>query len=479
MAIADSPLGGPGGYRRRTTVRSRLSRLPTLALLAIISAAALTPATVVARNADAPNGRASHAFKPAVKPNMGAESNSEAKDDTGDSERAIGPVDRHTLSIGRGDTLMDLLATANVPANDAHDAVAALREVYNPRRLQVGQHVTVLFEPRRGGARKFVGFEFAPDPLRSVSIARKGDTGFTSSQIEKPVTRKPVAAQGVIRSSLFEAGAQSGVPISVMMAFIQNFSYDVDFQRDLQPGDRFEVLYEKLVTADGKEAGEGELLYASLTLSGDDMPIYRFKTRDGRIDYYNGDGESIRRALLRTPIDGARITSGFGMRHHPILGFSKMHKGVDFAAPTGTPIYAAGRGTIEIAERSSSYGNYVRIRHNTEISTAYAHMSRFAKSIRRGGRVDQGDIIGYVGTTGRSTGPHLHYEVLKAGHQVNPRSVDLPTGEKLEGRELQAFQQTRRSIEKMFDDSRGGLQLARTPAPAPAEEKGCNKANSC
>ncbi|MBY6265794.1 M23 family metallopeptidase [Azospirillum sp. 412522] len=459
-------------------MRSRLSRLPTLALLAIITAGALTPATVVARNADAPNGRIPHSYKPAVKPSMALEGAVEAKDDAEDGGPA-GPVDRQTLSIGRGDTLMDLLATAKVPTNDAHDAVAALREVYNPRRLQVGQHVTVLFEPRRGGSRKFVGFEFAPDPLRSVSIARKGETGFTSSQTEKPVTRKPVAAQGVIRSSLFEAGAQAGVPISVMMAFIQNFSYDVDFQRDLQPGDHFEILYEKLVTAEGTQAGEGELLYASLTLSGDDMPIYRFKTRDGRIDYYNGDGESIRRALLRTPIDGARITSGFGMRHHPILGFSKMHKGVDFGAPTGTPIYAAGRGTIEMAERSSSYGNYVRIRHNTEISTAYAHMSRFAKSIQRGARVDQGDIIGYVGTTGRSTGPHLHYEVLKAGHQVNPRSVDLPTGEKLEGRELQAFQQARRSIEKMFDDSRGGMQLARTPAPAPAEEKGCNKASSC
>ncbi|WP_455172989.1 M23 family metallopeptidase [Azospirillum largimobile] len=465
-------------------MRSRLSRLPTLALLAIMTAGALTPAAVSARSADAPNGRVPQAFKPAVKPNTGAEDASEARDDAkrsdGNSDGGpAGPIDRRTLSIGRGDTLMDLLAGANVPANDAHDAVAALREVYNPRRLQVGQRVTVLFEPRRGGARQFVGFEFAPDPLRSVSIARKGDAGFTSSQIEKPVTRKPVAAQGVIRSSLFEAGAQAGVPISVMMAFLQNFSYDVDFQRDLQPGDRFEVMYEKLVTADGTEAGEGELLYASLTLSGDDMPIYRFKTRDGRIDYYNDDGESIRRALLRTPIDGARITSGFGMRHHPILGFSKMHKGVDFGAPSGTPIYAAGRGTIELAERNSSYGNYIRIRHNTEIATAYAHMSRFAKSIRRGARVEQGDVIGYVGTTGRSTGPHLHYEVLKAGHQVNPRSVDLPTGEKLEGRELQAFQQARRAIDKLFEDTRGGLQLARTPAPAPAEEKGCNKATSC
>ncbi|ANC93222.1 M23 family peptidase [Azospirillum humicireducens] len=459
-------------------MRSRLSRLPTLALLAIMTAGALTPAVVSAQSADAPNGRMPQAYKPAVKPNTGAEDASEAKRNDDDGGPA-GPVDRRTLSIGRGDTLMDLLAEAKVPANDAHDAVAALRDVYNPRRLQVGQRVTVLFEPRRGGARKFVGFEFAPDPLRSVSIARKGDTGFTSSQTEKPVTRKPVAAQGVIRSSLFEAGAQAGVPISVMMAFLQNFSYDVDFQRDLQPGDRFEVMYEKLVTADGTEAGEGELLYASLTLSGDDMPIYRFKTRDGRIDYFNDDGESIRRALLRTPIDGARITSGFGMRHHPILGFSKMHKGVDFGAPSGTPIYAAGRGTIELAERNSSYGNYVRIRHNTEISTAYAHMSRFAKSIRRGARVDQGDIIGYVGSTGRSTGPHLHYEVLKAGHQVNPRSVDLPTGEKLEGRELQNFQQARRAIDKLFEESRGGLQLARTPASASPEEKGCNKATSC
>ncbi|PWC39938.1 M23 family metallopeptidase [Azospirillum sp. TSO35-2] len=459
-------------------MRSRLSRLPTLALLAIMTAGALIPTMVPAHAADAqaPNGRGPHAHKPGIKPNGGAEDASDQGEEGPANGTPAGPVDRRTLSIGRGDTLMDLLAEAKVPTNDAHDAVQALRDVYNPRRLQVGQRVTVLFEPRRGGAR-FVGLEFAPDPLRSVSIARKGDAGFTSSQIEKPVTRKPVAAQGVIRSSLFEAGAQAGVPIAVMMAFIQDFSYDVDFQRDLQPGDRFEVLYEKLVTADGTEAGDGDLLYASLTLEGEDMPIYRHKTRDGRIDYYNRDGESIRRALLRTPVDGARITSGFGMRHHPILGFSKMHQGVDFGAPAGTPIYAAGRGTIEMAERSSSYGNYVRIRHNTEISTAYAHMSRFAKAIRRGGRVEQGDVIGYVGATGRATGPHLHYEVLKAGHQVNPRSIDLPTGDKLEGRELQAFQQTRRTLDKLFEESRSGLQLARTPGPA--DEKSCNKATSC
>ncbi|MBP2300281.1 M23 family metallopeptidase [Azospirillum picis] len=459
-------------------MRSRLSRLPTLALLAIMTAGALTPTIAAARTSVAPEGRDVHARKPAVKPTTGGEDaaeHAEETDGTDPQDAPAGPIDRRTLSIGRGDTLMDLLAQAKVPANDAHDAVAALRDVYNPRRLQAGQQVTVLFEPRRSGTRKFVGLEFAPDPLRSVSIARKGASGFTSTQVEKTVTRKPVAAQGVIRSSLFEAAAEAGVPVGVMMSFIQDFSYDVDFQRDLQPGDRFEILYEKLVTSDGVAAGDGDVLYASLTLSGEDMPIYRYKTRDGRVDYYNGDGESIRRALLRTPVDGARITSGFGMRRHPILGFSKMHQGVDFGAPAGTPIYAAGRGVVELAQRSSSYGNYVRIRHNTEITTAYAHMSRFAKSISRGGRVEQGDIIGYVGSTGRATGPHLHYEVLKGGRQVNPRSIDLPTGEKLDGRELQAFQQARRSLERLFEESRGGLQLARTPA----EDKTCNKATSC
>ncbi|WP_245986492.1 M23 family metallopeptidase [Azospirillum thermophilum] len=393
--------------------------------------------------------------------------------------QSVTPVHRQTLSIGRGDTLLDLLTGADVPADEATSAIAALRDLYNPRKLQVGQQVTVLFEPRRGGSgsRRFVGLEFEPDPIRSVSIARKGESGFTSSQVERAITRQPVAAQGIIRSSLFEAGSAAGVPVSVMMALIRTYSHDIDFQRDLQPGDRFEVLYEKIATVDGKPVGEGDILYAALILSGEEMAIYRHKTRDGRVDYYNRDGESIRRALLRTPIDGARITSGFGMRHHPILGYSKVHKGVDFGAPSGTPIYAAGRGVIEEAGRNGSYGNYVRIRHNTDISTAYAHLSRFAKGAQRGARVEQGDVIGYVGTTGRSTGPHLHYEVLKANHQVDPRSIDLPTGEKLAGRELQAFEQTMKTLDKAFETARSSLQLARTPAPA--EEKGCTTATSC
>lgn len=402
----------------------------------------------------------------------------EAAEANAPAARTAKALDRQILSVGRGDTLMEMLTGAAVPRDEATEAIAALRDVYDPRKLQVGQRVTVLFEPRRGAPNRFVGLEFQPDVVRSVSVARRGGETFESAQVKKEVRRELVAAEAEIKSSLFEAGSAAGVPVSVMMAVIRTYSYEVDFQRDLQPGDRFEVLYERKVTEDGQIAGEGDVLYANLVLSGDDTPIYRHATRDGRIDYYNREGESIRRALLRTPIDGAKLTSGFGMRMHPILGYSKMHKGMDFGAPTGTPVYAAGNGTVEQAGGNGAYGNYVRIRHNTDVSTAYAHLSRFAKGLKRGMRVEQGDVIGYVGSTGRSTGPHLHYEVLKAGHQVNPRAIDLPTGEKLAGRELQAFEQTARSLDRAYTEAKSRVQLARSPQTA-GEDKGCSKGTIC
>ncbi|WP_029009432.1 M23 family metallopeptidase [Azospirillum halopraeferens] len=385
-------------------------------------------------------------------------------------------LDRRVFLVSRGDTLLNLLVGASVPRTEAAGAIRALREVYDPRSLQVGQQVTVLFEPRRGGARQFVGLELEPDVVRSVTVARTGDSGFESAEVERAVERRRVGAAAEVRSSLFEAGSAAGVPVSVMMAVIRLYSHEIDFQRDLQPGDRFEVLFERMVTDDGRVAGDGDVLYASLVLSGKERPMYRFKTRDGRVDYYDRDGASIRRALLRTPIDGARITSGFGMRRHPILGFSKMHQGMDFGAPTGTPIYAAGNGVVEEVGVKGAYGNYIRIRHNSEMATAYAHLSRFAGNVRRGGRVQQGEVIGYVGSTGRSTGPHLHYEVLRHNRQVNPASVDLPTGEKLDGRDLRDFLQTAKALDRAFEESKQGLQLARTPA---VEDKGCTNETAC
>jgi murein DD-endopeptidase MepM/ murein hydrolase activator NlpD len=351
---------------------------------------------------------------------------------------------RQIVSVGRGDTLLGLLVDAAVPREEAVGAIDALRSVYNPRKLQVGQEIALLFEGE--DEPRFLGFEFEPNVDRAVAVARGEDSRYAAREVEKPLERRIVGAGGVITSSLFEAGSENGVPVPVMTKLIRIFSYDVDFQRDIQPGDGFEVMYERDFTEDGTPVREGEVLFASLRLSGRELAIYRYTTRDGVVDYFNRKGESVRKALLRTPIDGARMSSGFGMRRHPILGYSKMHKGTDFAAPTGTPIYAAGNGVVEEIGRKGGYGNYIRIRHNKEISTAYAHMSRFNSALKRGARVSQGDVIGYVGTTGQSTGPHLHYEVLRGGRQVNPMSVDLPTGITLEGRELAAF---RARVEEM------------------------------
>ena len=190
------------------------------------------------------------------------------------------------------------------------------------------------------------------------------------------------------------------------------------------------------------------------------MAFYRHEFEGGRIGYFKADGHSAKKGLLSTPVDGARMSSGFGMRHHPVLGYSKMHKGMDFAAPTGTPIYAAGDGVVEKASRFGGYGNYVRIRHNDNIKTAYAHMSRFGKGVKSGSTVKQGEVIGYIGTTGRSTGPHLHYEVLMDGAQVNPNSVKIPTGEVLAGAELNKFKSTVASYEKQFKKLIGTLKFA-------------------
>ena len=193
-----------------------------------------------------------------------------------------------------------------------------------------------------------------------------------------------------------------------------------------------------MIDGDGKVLRPGNILYAAMTLGGTKTALYRYAD-DGFVDYFDSAGRSARKALLRTPIDGARLSSSFGMRKHPVMGYSRMHKGIDFAAGKGTPIYAAGDGIVERASRFGNFGNYIRLRHNSDYATAYGHLSRYAKGIHPGKRVKQGQVIGYVGSTGRSTGPHLHYEVLYNGKQVNPLSVKLPTGTKLAGKALAGF----------------------------------------
>ncbi|MCK5546590.1 MAG: peptidoglycan DD-metalloendopeptidase family protein, partial [Rhodospirillaceae bacterium] len=220
---------------------------------------------------------------------------------------------------------------------------------------------------------------------------------------------------------------------------IRIFSWDVDFQRDIWKGDGFEVMYHRFYDDDGNAIYDGTIKYAALSLQGKKIAIYLHTLKDGSTDYFNENGQSARKALMRTPINGARLSSSFGKRKHPILGYTKMHKGSDFAAPRGTPIYAAGNGTIDKSGRNGAYGNYIRIRHNSQYSTAYAHMKSIKRGMGKGKRVTQGEVIGYVGTTGRSTGPHLHYEILRGGRQVNPLRVKMPSGKKLKGDELVRF----------------------------------------
>ncbi|WP_245613051.1 M23 family metallopeptidase [Skermanella stibiiresistens] len=401
--------------------------------------------------------------------------------DEGQTE-LLADIDRKVVEVGRGDTLLGLLVNASVPRLDAHDAIEALRSVFDPRRLQVGQEIALLFQQESGTDRRFVGMELQPDVDRAVSVARLEGDAYEAVSVDKELRRHQAAASAVIDSSLFEAGASVGVPIPVMAAMIRAYSYDVDFQRDVQPGDEFQVMYERYLTDKGASARDGDILYAALTLGGRRMDLYRYKTRDGIVDYFNRRGESIRKALLRTPIDGARVSSKFGMRRHPVLGFSKMHAGMDFAAPSGTPIYAAGNGVIEEIGGKGSYGNYIRIKHNQQMATAYAHLSKFGSGLRRGGRVQQGDIIGYVGTTGRSTGPHLHYEVLRGGRQVNPMSVDLPTGVALQGRELVAFQRHVEDTDRQFAENlQSAAQVAQTAAASGDEPhpEACRGERSC
>ncbi len=368
---------------------------------------------------------------------------------------------KQEVQISEGETLAGVLEDAGVSSEDAYLAVKAVSEHLNPREIKAGQKIDVRFDPSsiQSGQLMLASMNMTIDPTTELTI-RKEDEAFISSLKEKELVKRSVAKSAKIQTSLYGSAARAGIPSRVIAEVIRVYSWDIDFQRDIRQGDSIEVMYESEETKDGDYTRTGNVLYANLTLGGRTIPIYRFKTRDGRVDYFQPNGQSIRKTLMKTPIDGARLSSGFGMRRHPILGYNKMHKGVDFAAPTGTPIYAAGDGVIDVAERQRGYGNYIRIRHNSTLKTAYAHLHRFAKGIKLGKRVSQGDVIGYVGSTGRSTGPHLHYEVIVNNQQVNPNAVGLPIGEQLESAELKRFKAMVNSIHQQYVSLSGGLRVA-------------------
>ena len=354
-----------------------------------------------------------------------------------------------TLTVEKGSTLGEVMEKTGLSGDAYFSAMKAIQKHIDPRDLKPGQVVKAeveIFQNKQ--TIKSIIYELSS--LKSVSLSPNEAGLYTAQKIERPVEVKTYAATTTIDNSIYaDLGAQD-VPDGIINRLIKAYSWSVDFQRDIWGGEEIEVLYETKETDDGSYVRSNRLLYAKLKLRNKEMPIYLFEKEEGYFNYFDPTGQSIKRALLRTPLDGGRISSKYGMRKHPVLGYNKMHKGVDFAAPTGTPIYAAGDGTVERASRFGAYGHYIRIRHNNSFKTAYAHLSRYAKGIKAGKRVKQGQVIGYVGSTGRSTGPHLHYEVIKAGRQVNPHSVDLPIGEKLKGNKLAEFKRLIKDYDRQY-----------------------------
>lgn len=418
-------------------------------------------------------------------------------------EAAPAAVNR-LVEVRRGDTLMNLLVDAGIERTEAHNAIAALTEVFSPRKLKAGQVIRLAMLPdggdggsddggtgvvadgQMGGPLRLISLGLSPNAEEDVLVARQADDKFAARVEARPLTQRLSVFSGTIETSLFEAARDGGMPVETVVDMIRLFSFDVDFQREIQQGDRFEVLYDSYYDRSGQLAKTGPLTYAAMVLSGKRLEFYHFVAADGTDDHFDANGRSVRRALLKTPVDGARISSGFGMRKHPIQGYTKMHRGVDFAAPSGTPIYAAGQGVIEQIGRNGGYGKYVRIRHNSTYQTAYAHLKSFAKGMKRGVRVKQGQVIGYVGSTGRSTGPHLHYEVMVDNKQVNPKKIKLPSGKSLKGADLEAFQLARAEIDRLRADNLPDLLMVQRGcgggiaiSPAAADDGASSGADGC
>ncbi len=363
--------------------------------------------------------------------------------------------------VRSGDTLSKVLSDNGVDDQSVSSILNAVKKIFNPKLITTGNNIIIKYhtkisyegagvESGKGMNRRVIvdSVTIIPSVEERIVVSQKSDGEYDAREVKVKLLRYVSRYFGTLKDGLYNDGVASGISPTSMMNMISLYSYDVDFERDIRSGDKFEMLVESFYSEDGKKMKDGNVLYSSLTLQNREISIYMHKV-GGRVEYFDSKGNSVRKSLLRTPINGAaRISSGFGLRRHPILGYSKMHQGIDFAAGTGTPILAAGTGTIVHFGVKGGYGNYVKIQHNEDYSTAYGHASRFNKKFRLGSKVKQGDIVAYVGSTGRSTGPHLHFEVIYKGKQINPAKVKATSGLKLSGKELARFESSKSEIDQ-------------------------------
>ncbi|MEM1389939.1 MAG: M23 family metallopeptidase [Pseudomonadota bacterium] len=372
------------------------------------------------------------------------------------------PLSKSSAALKRRETLSGLTDRLGLDRSQATQVWNTLNQadLLDPRRVRPGLEVTAWQESGTLNAVKLV--EQAGEQI----MAKRDHAGrWTAFKLSAKQVTRPIRIAGTVATSLYVDARALGAGDQQVVDFASVFAYDVDFQREIHPGDAFEFVYEIITDERGNRLGAGDLIYAALNGKVIDKGFYRFTPPDtGDADYFQANGESATRFLMKTPINGARLSSSFGMRRHPISGFTRLHKGTDFAAPTGTPVFAAGHGTVERASRYGGYGKYVRIRHANGYKTAYAHLSRYGRGIKSGVRVRQGQVIGYVGSTGASTGPHLHYEVHINGKPVNAMRLKLPTGRKLAETPdiMEAFEAERDQINVIRGVERGtaGIETA-------------------
>jgi murein DD-endopeptidase MepM/ murein hydrolase activator NlpD len=344
------------------------------------------------------------------------------------------------IIVEKGQTFLSILDNFNFENKKKFEIINAINTIYDLRELKENQKIIFFINKKENIEKIIIELNY----ITNLEVNLRSDIKIEKIKLE---TFSEIKSQEyIITNSLYADGINNNIPNQILIKLIQLFSFDLDFQRDIQKDTKVSVSYEKIFVKNKLEYTFGNIEYAEIIIKKNTLEYFKFLTDDGFTDYFNREGKNVKKSILKTPLDGARLSSSFGMRKHPISGFNKMHKGVDFAAPIGTPVYAGGNGVIEMVGTNGGYGKYIRIRHNNEYKTAYAHLSSYKKGVSKGVRVSQGEVIGYVGSTGRSTGPHLHYEIIYQNKQINPLKLKLPSGKILTGDELTRFEKNYKMI---------------------------------
>ena len=348
--------------------------------------------------------------------------------------------------INSGETFEGLLSELSINEKEKKNILNFI--IKNKVKFNLYENQKITFYLDNLNEKKIIKIKIPVNKKRDLVLSRNNDeTLFNVTEIAKELSLNRVYKENFIQSSLYKSATDKNIHPNIIIQFAQIYGFQVDFQRDIRKNDSFQIVYEEYKNEEGKVIDFGNILYANLILQGKPLELFYFNSENDNIsDHFEANGQSIKKTLMKTPINGARLSSSFGNRKHPILGYTKLHTGTDFAAPTGTPIMASGSGVVVKAGWCGGGGNCVKIRHNSTYSTVYAHMSKFARGIKKGVRVNQAQIIGYVGSTGMSTGPHLHYEVIQNGKKINSQTLKLPSGKKLTGQNREDFELTKIKI---------------------------------